>query len=194
MLSQKIWVSEVQVVTAYKCSCGDTFLDRNLAKICCAPKHCTDCGDTIPKTSFRTLCRSCAEKSNQLYWECAEKASATQWLHSEVLGEYFEVSALLDERYYILDLDSLPDDEAVKVLSLSWEEIARRYQIYLCEPSIPIPLNLNEYYAENCHEDYDLPEGWEEAEKAVNDWIDSVDEGDWPVMPSQVGWNGQELA
>jgi hypothetical protein len=194
MLSTNIWLPEIEVIAGYKCSCGNAFFDRKLAEICCVPKHCTDCGCIMPKSSFRSLCRSCIEKSNQLHWECAEKASATRWLHSEVLGEYFEVSALLDERYYILDLYSLPDDEAVKVLSLSWEEIARRYQIYLCKRSIPSPLDLNEYYAENNDEDYDLPDGWVEAEKAVNDWINSVDEGDWLVMPSQVGWNGQELA
>jgi hypothetical protein len=162
-------------ITAYQCgNCGVGYMTYDFAELCCKQKKCA-CGVEISKQQWR--CDSCKAAANQLRWECAERRPAPKngWLYSQNHGRYFEV------------LDDVEDWD----LNLPPAEFARRYQVWLCKPCKPDAISLNQNFEEYCAEDEDLPNGWQQAEQAVNDWIANVPDANWTQHPSIIAWNGE---
>lgn len=173
----------------YECgNCKQQYSDLAVAEDCCKPRAC-ECGRTIEKRHY-SLCNVCIEHNAQFSWECAERADSTPALYSEAEDFYFwSIEDLIDRV-----MNNIEDPEIVPI---SYEtplpEVARRCRVYLTEPVIPRHFNLAEYFLDrlDAEDDYRLPDGWEQAEKAVNDWVRSVPLDKWPVWPSKIAWSGQ---
>jgi hypothetical protein len=177
----------ISEITAYQCPCGKAYLDKNVALECCiAPieKHCK-CGAKISKSQWR--CDECKDRADALHWECAERGPATsdQLLYSEWADDYIS-----DDPEDFIDRLELEEAEHQEVMDLPLSELARKYQIYVCKPRIPRPINLSETYESSCFEDQELPGNWEAAEQAIEDWINSVEPSLWPQYPTKIAWNG----
>jgi hypothetical protein len=164
--------TRVKQITEYQCECGKIFSNLGIAEKCCAPKYC-NCGTQIANNAKR--CFECQIKVDQFEWECAERRSSapSQVLYSEKIDDYFGE--------YIDLIDALNDESEgyEELKSLPIEEFAREFRVYLCEPNIPTPINLCEHYEEFCDENDNLPGDWEEAERAIEAWIDSVEPNAW---------------
>lgn len=166
-------------ITAYQCGeCTATYVLQISADKCCQPKQCA-CGNAILKTQWR--CNTCKDSDDRLKWECAERGAVLKdgWLYSQTYDRYFQGA------------DEVLDDIEDWNLNTPLEEFARRYQVYICKPHKPKPINLHEHFDEHHHEDDELPRNWQQAENEVNDWIKSVPDRAWPQVPSKIAWNGE---
>jgi len=67
-------------------------------------------------------------------------------------------------------------------------ERAMQMRIMLCRPTPVRWFNLSEFLGESLPEDCDLPAGGIAVEKAVNDWIASMQPMSWE--PSKYAWDG----
>lgn len=170
-------------ITVYQCSeCDAAYKTIESANLCCQPSLCA-CGATISKTQWR--CDTCKSQDDRLKWECAERGALHKdgWLCSD--GEYFQ-----EPEDFIEGLD-IEEEEFDELMALPLPEFAREYQVYLCKPHKPTPINLHEHYEDFCFEDDELPGNWQQAENEVNDWIYSVPDNEWPQVSSVVAWNGE---
>jgi hypothetical protein len=177
--------TELKEITAYQCTCGKSYTTKSVALTCCAEKHC-DCGAKIDKNQWR--CGKCKDDANRLKWECAERRSVIcdELLYSEQLDKYIEY----DIEDFLDGLD-VEEKEYQELIKLPHVELAKRFQIYICKPKIPSPLNLNEEYEDFCFEDQELPGNWELAEEAIENWINSVPANMWPQYPTKIAWSGE---
>lgn len=177
--------TQVKEITAYQCTvCAKAYMIRNAAELCCKPKECA-CGASIKKNQCR--CNTCKENAAQLKWECAERKPLHKdgLLYSNSVDKYFQ-----DHKEFIEELD-IEEEEFDELMALPTAEFARRFQAYICKPHKPGPIDLNDYYDEFCFEDHELPGNWEQAEQAINDWIEGVPDSNWPEVASEIAWNGQ---
>jgi hypothetical protein len=129
--------------------------------------------------------RETKDHADKLKWECAERKPCPKdgWFYSD--GEYFQDHGEFIEGF---DIDSIKLDE---LMALPAAEFARIYQVYICKPHKPGLFDLNDYYEDHCFEDHELPGNWQQANDAVNDWIKSVPDNEWPQMSSAIAWNGE---
>jgi hypothetical protein len=124
----------------------------------------------------------------QLKWECAERKPCPKdgWLYSKVEDKSFQDHGEFLEE--MQDIDSIKLDE---LMALPAAEFARKYQVYLCKAHKPGLFDLNDYYEDHCFEDHELPGNWQQANDAVNDWIASVPDNEWPQAQTAIAWNGE---
>ena len=181
---------EIKEITAYQCTCGNAYLTKGSALSCCVeqPEKLCNCGAKISKNKWR--CAECRDRANQLEWECAERSPQPQ--DAILWSKWSDKYISYDTQEFLESLD-LEEEEYRELLKLPLDELARKFQIYICKPQIPIPLNLNDQYQDFCYEDEELPGDWEAAEQAIEDWIKSVSIFSWPQHPTKIAWNGVGL-
>jgi mRNA-degrading endonuclease YafQ of YafQ-DinJ toxin-antitoxin module len=174
-------------ITAYQCSkCNVAYMTDKVAEGCCRNPYCA-CGASIPRTQWR--CDKCKDHADRFGWECAERNSLPKdgWLYSETNDEYF-----CDIENFMLSREFEEQElgELVAMLD-NPSEFARKYQVYICKAHKPGLFDLNDYYEDHCFEDHELPGNWQQANNAVNDWIASVSDNEWPQVPSTIAWDGE---
>jgi hypothetical protein len=162
--------------------CSVTYTLKVVANLCCMPKDCA-CGATISKTRWR--CDTCKYRDGKFQWECAERKPMQKggWLYSD--GEYFQ-----EPEDFIEGLD-IEQEEFDELMALSSVEFARQYQVYLCKPYKPEPIDLNDHYQDFCFEDQPLPDGWEFCEEVIRNWIEDQNDWAWPQVETAIAWNGE---
>ena len=154
-------------VTGWACDmCGRFFGDsgdaEHMAKwCCCSDQPCTTEGCSGRRVKPWTVCAHCRERSEAERFAAAPRE---EWDGETPL--YCE-----DTDRFIFGVDDLEQhidelaDEGVKLDAI---------RLRICVPDNPSPFSMRDFLHLYLADDSeDLPAGWEDAESAVNRWIDA---------------------